>query len=85
MTSMVLFFSRETCEDLGIPYNGKKEIVYRISVEELLKKVKKCAAAGLLKPFSEYMVTISRHGRISEGGYEIVCFSDTKTSETCSP
>lgn len=82
MTSMVLFFTRETCEDLGIPYSGKKEIVYKIGVNELLQKVKRCCASSLLEPFSEYMVTVCKYAHIADGGYQIVGFSDTQTSQT---
>ena len=85
MTSMVLFFTEDTCEDLGIPFSGKKEILYKISVKELLQKVKRCCASSLLEPFSEYMVTICKYAHIAEGGYQIVGFYDTKTSETSAP
>mgnify|MGYP003306579996 CR=1 FL=1 len=85
MTSMVLFFTRETCDDLGIPFSGEKEIVYKISVSELLQKVKRCCASSLLEPFSEYMVTICKYAHIAEGGYQIVGFSDTQTSKTLTP
>tara|TARA_R110001599_G_scaffold174976_1_gene366944 strand:- start:461 stop:715 length:255 start_codon:yes stop_codon:yes gene_type:complete len=82
MTSMILFFSRETCDDLGIPFCGKKEIIYKISVQDLLKKVRRCCASNLLEPFCDYTVTICKYAHIAEGGYQIVGFFDTKSSET---
>jgi len=78
MTGMVLFFTRETCVGLGIPFDGKNEIAYRIKVDDFLKKVKRCCASRLLEPFSDLMVTICKYAHISEGGYQIIGFSDTK-------
>ncbi len=74
--NMVFFFTRETCDDLKIPFSGEAEIVYKIGVSELLEKIKRSCASDLLEPFKGCIVTIARFSHLSAGGYQIVGFYD---------
>ncbi len=77
--SMVFFLTRETCSELGIPFSGKEEAAYKISVSELLEKVRGACSKTILEPFKGCVVTIARFSHISEGGYQIIGFYDPKS------
>lgn len=77
--NMVFFFTKETCAELGIPFNGKDEIAYKIGVSDLIKKIKSSCASHILEPFKGCIVTIARFSNVSEGGYQIIGFYDPAT------
>ena len=77
--SMVFFLTRETCSELGIPFSGKEETAYKITVSELVEKIKDTCSRAILKPFEGCTVTIARFSHISEGGYQIVGFYDPQS------
>lgn len=77
--SMVFFFTRETCNELGIPFSGKEEAAYKIGVSELLEKIRDACSKAILEPFKGCIVTIARFSHISAGGYQIIGFYDPQT------
>tara|TARA_B100000519_G_scaffold108549_1_gene94063 strand:+ start:8654 stop:8896 length:243 start_codon:yes stop_codon:yes gene_type:complete len=80
---MVFFFTKDTCEELGIPFSGKSETAYKINVSDLIKKIKDSCSRHILEPFKGCVVTIARFSYVSEGGYQIIGFYDP-ASETFS-